>query len=39
MENLAETTWLLQFLWPVEITYDRGVNLLGHEIKNILIEQ
>ena len=26
--NLVETTWLVQNLWPVEIMYDRGVELL-----------
>ena len=22
--NLVETMWLVQYPWPVEITYDRG---------------
>ena len=22
--NLVETTWLVRYPWPVEITYDRG---------------
>ena len=22
--NLVETTWLFQYLWPVEIMYDQG---------------
>ena len=37
--NLAETMWLVQYLWPVEIMYDQGGDLIGHEFKNSLIEQ
>ena len=37
--NLVETTELVQYPWPVEITYDQGGEFLGHEFKNILIEQ
>ena len=36
--NLVETTWLVQYPWPVEITYDQGGEFLGHEFKNGLIE-
>ena len=36
--NLVETTWLARYPWPVEITYDRGGEFLGHEFKNNLIE-
>ena len=36
--NLAETTWLVRYPWPVEITYDRGEEFLGHKFKNRLIE-
>ena len=36
--NLVETTWLVRYPWPVEITYDRGGEFLGHEFKNSLIE-
>ena len=36
--NLVETTWLVRYQWPVEITYDQGVEFLGHEFKNILIK-
>ena len=39
IENLVETTWLVQYLWPVEIMYDRGREFLGHEFKSNLIEQ
>ena len=28
--NLVKTAWLIQYPWPVEITYDRGVEILGH---------
>ena len=24
IENLVETTWLIRYPWPVEITYDQG---------------
>ena len=37
--NLVETTWLVQYQWPVEITYDQGGEFLGHKFKFILIEQ
>ena len=37
--NLAETTWLVRYTWPVWITYERGVEFLGHKFKIILIEQ
>ena len=37
--NLVETMWLVQYPWPVEIMYDRGVEFLGHEFKSSLIEQ
>ena len=29
--NLVETTWLVRYLWPVEIMYDQGGQFLGHE--------
>ena len=28
--NLVETTWLVRYTWPVENTYDRGGEFLGH---------
>ena len=37
--NLVETTWLVQYPWLVDIKYDQGGELLGHEYKNSLIEQ
>ena len=37
--NLLETTWLFQYPWPVEITFDQGGELLGNGFKSILIEQ
>ena len=36
--NLVETTWLIRYPWPVEITYEQGGKFLGHKFKNILIE-
>ena len=36
--NLVETTWLVRYPWPVEITYDQRGEFLGHEFKKILIE-
>ena len=36
--NLLETTSLVCYPFPVEIMYDHGVQFLGHEFKNILIE-
>ena len=37
--NLVETMWLVQFPEPLEIMYNQGGKFLGHEFKNILIEQ
>ena len=34
--DLAETTWLVQYPWPVEITYDQGGEFLCHEFENSL---
>ena len=39
ISNLVETTWLVQYLLAVEITYDRGGNFLGNNFKSIMIEQ
>ena len=36
--NLVETTWMVRYPWPVEITYDQGEEFIGHEFKDILIE-
>ena len=36
--KLVETMWLVQYPWSVEITYDQGVEFLGHEFKSSLIE-
>ena len=38
IENLVETTWLVWYPWPVEITYDWVRELLGNEFKDRLIE-
>ena len=35
---MVETTWLVQYTWPVEITYDLGGEFFGHKLKNSLIE-
>ena len=31
--NLVETTWLVRYPWPVEITYYQGGKLLGQKFK------
>ena len=36
--NLLEIMWLVRYQWPVESTYDRGGEFLGHELKKSLIE-
>ena len=36
---LVGTMCLYRYHWPSEITYDCGSELLGHEIKNTLIEE
>ena len=38
ISNLLETMWLVWYPWPVEITYGWRGEFLGHEFKNILIE-
>ena len=37
IDNLVETTRLVQYPWLVETTYDRGIKFLGHKFKSILI--
>ena len=37
--NLVETKGLVQYTWPLEITYEPGKEFLGHEFKSGLIEQ
>ena len=39
--NLVEITWLSRYTypWPLEITYERGYELLGREFKNTLIKE
>ena len=37
--NLVETTWLVQYLWPVEILHDQGKEFLGHNFEIILVDQ
>ena len=39
ISNLVKTMWLVRYIWPVEILYDRGGEFLGHEFKIGLIEQ
>ena len=39
LANLVETMWLVRYPWSVKITYYQGGELLGHELKNSLIEQ
>ena len=37
--NLVETRYIVMYPWPVEIMYYQGVEFLGLEFKNILIEE
>ena len=37
--KLVETTWLVRYPRPVEITYNQGNEFLGHGFKNSLMEQ
>ena len=39
IDNLVKTTRLALYSWPVKITHDQGIELLGHKFKSILIEQ
>ena len=39
VENLVETTWLVWYPRPVEITYDQEGYFIGHKFKIIMIEQ
>jgi len=33
--NIAEQTWLTRYLWPMELTYDRGTEFMGEFAKMI----
>ena len=35
--NLVETTWLSRYPRPIEIAYDQGKYLIGHEFRKYLI--
>ena len=37
--NLVETTWLIRYLRPMEITYDQGSEFIGNEFIKSLIEK
>ena len=37
--NLVENIWLVQYPWPVEITYDQEGYFIGHKFKISMIEQ
>ena len=39
ISNLVRTTWLVQYKWPVELTYDQWGYFLGHKLKNNVIER
>ena len=39
ISNLVETTWLVRYPWPVEITYDQGGGFLSYKFKNSFIEK
>ena len=39
ISNLVYTTCMVRYPWPVDIMYDQGGEFLGHEFKNILIEE
>ena len=39
ISKLVETTWLVRYPRPVEITYNQGNEFLGHGFKNSLMEQ
>ena len=36
--NLVETTWLSRYPRPMEITYDQGKELIGHEFIKYMVE-
>ena len=38
ISNLVETTWLSRYPGPTEITYDQGLESIGHEFIKSLIE-
>ena len=31
ISKLVETTWMVRYSWPVEITYELGGELIGHK--------
>ena len=32
--NLVETMWLSRYSRPIEVTYDRGSEFIGHKFRN-----
>ena len=37
--NLVETTWLTRYSLPMEITYEKGSEFIGHEFRKPPIEK
>ena len=35
--KLVEMTWLNRYLWPIEITFYQGAELIGNEFLNCFI--
>ena len=38
IENLVETMWLTIYNIPIQIMYDQGLELIGHEFRKPQIE-
>ena len=34
--NIVEQKWLSRYLWPTQITYDRGKEFIGHEFQHMV---
>lgn len=35
--NIVEQTWLSRYPWPTLITYDRGSEFIGHEFRDMIV--
>ena len=37
--NLVKTVWLTRYSRPMEITYNQGLEFIGHEFRTPLVER
>ena len=37
MANIAEQEWFARYLWPTQVTFDRGSKFIGQDFKHMLV--